>query len=115
MTVTIYHNPRCSKSRKALEILHEKGLDVEVIEYLKTPPDKQTLERLLTGLGLEPRQLMRTGESVYKELGLDNPVLSRDDLIDYMINNPILIERPVVVEGSRVVIGRPPENVLEIL
>jgi len=115
MTVTIYHNPRCSKSRETLALLNERGLDVEVVEYLKTPPDPATLARLLDGLELEPRDLMRKKEAPYKDLGLDDPGLDRAALIAAMVENPVLIERPIVVKDGRVALGRPPEAVLAIL
>jgi len=115
VAVTIYHNPRCSKSRETLALLTERGLDVEIIEYLKTPPDAATLARLLDGLGLEPRELMRRKEAPYKELSLDDPSLDRTTLIAAMVANPVLIERPIVVDRDRVALGRPPEAVLEIL
>jgi len=115
LAVTIYHNPRCSKSRQTLALLNERGLDVEIVEYLKTPPDVATLGKLLDGLGLEPRDLMRKKEAPYKDLGLDDPGLDRAALIAAMAENPILIERPIVVAGGRVALGRPPEAVLEIL
>ena len=116
MSVQIYHNPRCSKSRQALELLREKGIDPEIVEYLKTPPDRQTLERVLGLLGMEPRQLMRCKEAEYKQAGLDNPELTRDQLIDAMLAHPKLIERPIVVkDGKRAALGRPPEHVLDIL
>jgi arsenate reductase len=115
MAVIIYHNPRCSKSRATMELLKQRGLDPVVIEYLKTPPDAKTLRELLALLGIEARQLLRKGEAVYKELGLDDPNLSEDQLIDAMVKNPILIERPIVVAGGKAALGRPPENVLTIL
>ncbi len=115
MSVKIYHNPRCSKSRQALELLHEQGLEPEIVEYLKTPPDHATLDRLLTTLGLEPRDLMRRKEKEYKEAGLSDPGLTRDQLIDAMIEHPKLIERPIVVKGKKAALGRPPEKVLDIL
>ena len=115
MTVTIYHNPRCSKSRATLKLLEERGVDYEIVEYLKTPPDAATLDGLLTGLGLEPRDLMRKKEAPYKENGLDDERLTREALIAAMIANPILIERPIVVTGGRAALGRPPEAVLDIL
>jgi arsenate reductase len=115
VAVTIYHNPRCSKSRQTLALLNERGLDVEIIEYLKTPPDARTLGRLLDGLGIEPRALMRKNEPPYKALGLDDPGLDRAALIAAMVENPVLIERPIVVAGAKVALGRPPEAVLEIL
>ena len=115
MAVTIYHNPRCSKSRQTLALLNERGLEIDIVEYLKTPPDAATLAGLLVGLGLEPRQLLRKTEAAYKELGLDDPALDRAALIAAMVETPILIERPIVVAGARVALGRPPEAVLEIL
>jgi arsenate reductase (glutaredoxin) len=115
MSVTIYHNPRCGKSRAALQLLAGRGLAPRVVEYLKTPPSAEDLERLLGLLGLEPRALMRKGEAAYKEAGLDDPALSREDLIRAMVAHPILIERPIVVANGKAAIGRPPEKVLEIV
>lgn len=115
MTVTIYHNPRCSKSRQTLSLLQDQGIEPTIIEYLKTPPDKATLKSILKKLGLSARELMRRKESVYKENHLDDDSLTEDQLIDAMIANPVLIERPVVLAGNKAAIGRPPENVLEIL
>ena len=115
MSVTIYHNPRCSKSRQTLQLLQDKGIEVEVVEYLKTPPSESTLEQLLKMLGLEPRELMRRKESEYKELGLDDASLTRAQLVTAMVATPKLIERPIVVNGDNAAIGRPPEAVLEIL
>ena len=115
MAVKIYHNPRCSKSRQTLALLNERDLDVEIVEYLKTPPDALTLGRLLDGLGIAPRDLMRKMEAPYKELGLDDPALDRSALIAAMVENPVLIERPIVVAGDKVALGRPPEAVLDIL
>jgi len=115
MEVIIYHNPRCSKSRASLALLREKGIEPRIVEYLKTPPSREELEAILARLGMQPRDLMRKKEKIYKELGLDDPDLSRDQLIDAMLENPILIERPIVVFGDKAAIGRPPEKVLEIL
>lgn len=115
MTVTIYHNPRCSKSRQALKLLTERGVEPGVVEYLKTPPDAAKLGRLLDLLGLEPRQLMRRKEAPYKALGLDDAGLDRAALIRAMVENPILIERPIVVANGKAALGRPPEAVLEVL
>ena len=115
MQVTIYHNPRCSKSRQTFQLLQEQGIEPDPVEYLKTPPDQQTLEQILDMLGLEPRDLMRKKETAYKEHNLDNPALSRSELIEQMIKHPILIERPIVICGNKAVIGRPPENVLELI
>jgi len=115
MSVTIYHNPRCSKSRQTLQLLTEKGISPIIIEYLKAPPSFEELERILGLLGLEPRELMRKGEAVYKELGLANAGLDRKALIQALVDNPILIERPIVIANGKAAIGRPPENILGIL
>jgi len=115
MTVRIYHNPRCSKSRETLALLEARGIAPEVVEYLATPPDAATLTVLLDKLGLEPRELMRRKEPEYAELQLDDPALSREALIAAMVAHPRLIERPIVVVGDKVALGRPPENVLAIL
>ena len=115
MAVTIYHNPRCSKSRQTLALLQEKGIEPKVVEYLSDTPDAKTLDGFLKKLEMEPRDLMRRKEAPYKDLGLDDPKLSRDKLIAAMVANPILIERPIVVSGGKVALGRPPEAVLEIL
>jgi arsenate reductase (glutaredoxin) len=115
MPVTIYHNPRCSKSREALSLLRDHGVEPEVVEYLKDPPSAETLSDLLTRLGLEPRALMRRKEPEYTELGLDDPSLSRDALIAAMVAHPRLIERPIVVKDGRAALGRPPQAGLEIL
>ena len=111
----IYHNPRCSKSRQTLQLIHDAGIEPEIIEYLKSPPDEAELDGILTSLGLEPQELMRKGESIYKELGLAAKSLTRTQAIRIMIENPKLIERPIVVSGKKAVIGRPPENVVELL
>jgi len=115
MAVTIYHNPRCSKSRQTLALLQEKGIEPQVVEYLSDTPDAKTLDGFLKKLKMEPRDLMRRKEAPYKELGLDDPKLSRDKLIAAMVANPILIERPIVVNGGKIALGRPPEAVLGIL
>ncbi len=116
MAVTIYHNPRCSKSRQTLQLLRDKGVEPEVVEYLQTPPNVAEIARILSVLGLAPRELMRRKEAAYKDNGLDDAGLSDDQLIAAMVAHPILIERPIVVAGDgRAVLGRPPENVLEIL
>ncbi|MES9850562.1 MAG: arsenate reductase (glutaredoxin) [Candidatus Thiodiazotropha sp. L084R] len=115
MSIEIYHNPRCSKSRQTLQLLQEQGVETDVVEYLKTPPDEKTLEQILNMLGLEPRELMRKKESEYKENQLDDPSLTRKQLIDAMIAHPKLIERPIVIKDGKAAIGRPPEKVLEIL
>jgi arsenate reductase len=115
MTVRIYHNPRCSKSRQTLQLLEQQSTSPQVIEYLKNPPDAETLSDLLDMLGIEPRQLIRKGEKEYKENGADNPDLGREQLIELMVQHPKLIERPIVVNNGKAVIGRPPESVLDIL
>lgn len=115
MNTKIYHNPRCSKSRQTLELLNKKGIETEIIEYLKTPPDSEALEAILNGLGMEPRELMRKGQEEYKTLGLDDESLSREALIKAMIENPILIERPIVITTKGIAIGRPLENIEKIL
>lgn len=115
MTLTIYHNPRCSKSRQALKLIEERGLQPEVVRYLETPPDATALDRLLRLLGLEPRELMRRKEPEYQGLGLDDPALSREALIAAMVSHPRLIERPIVVRDGKAVLGRPPERVLDLL
>lgn len=113
--VTIYHNPRCSKSRQTLELLRSRGIEPEVVEYLQDPPDEKTLERLLGLLGMEPMELIRRGEAPFKALGLDKKQHDRRALIRAMAANPVLIERPIVVKGRAARLGRPPERVLEIL
>ena len=113
--VTIYHNPRCSKSRATLELLREQGIEPHIIEYLKTPPSQAELTRILTMLGMEPRELMRGKEAEYREQGLDNPGLKQQDLVKAMHDTPKLIERPIVVANGKAALGRPPEQVLVIL
>ncbi|MFP3942568.1 MAG: arsenate reductase (glutaredoxin) [Alphaproteobacteria bacterium] len=115
MTVTIYHNPRCSKSRQTLALLQERNIEPEIVLYLENPPDEKELDRLLSLLGLEPRDLMRRKEPEYREQNLDDDSLSRADLIRAMVRTPKLIERPIVVNGEKAALGRPPEAVLEIL
>ena len=115
MTVTIYHNPRCSKSRATIALLQENRTAPRIVEYLETPPTKDWMKRILDGLGVEPHDLMRQNEEPYATLNLADENTSRDELIDAMLANPILIERPVVVNDGKYALGRPPENVLEIL
>lgn len=115
MKTKIFHNPRCSKSRQTLELLNNKGIETEIVDYLTTPPDVATLEKILQGLGMEPRELMRKNQDEYKTLGLNNENLSRAELIQAMIENPILIERPIVITDKGIAIGRPIENVEKIL
>ena len=113
--VTIYHNPRCNTSRNALKLLRDRGVEPEIVEYLKTPPDAATLDGFLKKLGLEPRELMRRKEPPYKALKLDDPKKTRAQLIRAMVENPILIERPIVVNRGKVALGRPAEKVLDVL
>lgn len=115
MSVTILHNPRCSKSRQTLQLLRDRGIEPEIVEYLATPPDAARLGEILDLLELEPRQLMRRKEAVYGELGLDGAEIGREALIAAMVDNPILIERPIVLTGGKAALGRPPEAVLKIL
>ena len=115
MSVTIFHNPRCSKSRQTLSLIQEKNIDINIIEYLKTPPGISQLKQVLKQLGYEPRQLMRKSEQIYKDLDLGNENKTAEDLVIAMTQNPILIERPIVLSGEKAAIGRPPESVLNIL
>jgi len=115
LSVTIYHNPRCSKSRKTLELLRERGIEPAVVEYLQQPPSADELDRILTLLGKQPRELLRTKEAAYAGAGLDDASLDRQALIRSMVENPSVIERPIVVSGDRAAVGRPPESVLDIL
>ena len=112
MALTIYHNPRCSKSRQTLALLRARHYQPEIIQYLETPPSEARIEELLD---LQPRELMRKKEAPYRELGLGDPALTRAQLVAAMAAYPVLIERPIVVSSSRAAIGRPPENVLDIL
>ncbi len=113
--ITIYHNPRCSKSRQTLALLEQQGIQPKVIEYLKTPPSKAELTLVLNALKISARDLMRTGESEYKQNNLNNPDLTEDQLIGYLLKFPKLIQRPIVINNHKAAIGRPPEQVLEIL
>lgn len=115
MTLTIYHNPRCTKSRETLKLLEDKGLQPKVVEYLKEPPTAKELDDILKKLGLEPEQIVRTKEDVYATSGLKNANLSRSEKIAILVKNPILIERPIVVNGAQAALGRPPERILGIL
>ena len=115
MTVTIWHNPRCSKSRQTLALLRERGIEPEIVEYLKSPPAVAELEAVLDKLGMEPRDLMRRKEAAYREAGLDDPELERGALVGAMAAYPALIERPVVLAAGKAALGRPPEDVLAIL
>jgi arsenate reductase len=111
--VVIYHNPRCAKSRETLALLEKRGVKLRIVEYLKTPPDKAELKRLLRLLGKTPRELLRAKEA--RDAGLDRPGLSDDAIIAGMVEHPIVIERPIVVNGDRAALGRPPEAVMKIL
>jgi len=113
--VTIYHNPRCSKSRQTLELLQKKGTQPEIILYLQTPPTPEKIKEILTQLNLTPRELIRKKETPYKENNLENPNLTETQLIQAMHDNPILIERPIVQTNNKAALGRPPENILTIL
>lgn len=115
MTVTIYHNPRCSKSRQTLALIEDKGVAPKVVDYLKAPPSVAELKRILKKLGLKARDIVRKGEARYAELGLKERDVGDDELLALMVENPILIERPIVVSGEKAAIGRPPEAVLKIL
>tara|TARA_B100000029_G_C17145216_1_gene803915 strand:- start:88 stop:444 length:357 start_codon:yes stop_codon:yes gene_type:complete len=111
----IYHNPRCSKSRQTLEILKEKGIEPRVIFYLENPPSEKILKSIISKLGLSAYELLRKGETEYKEQDLSNPSKSEEDIVQAMLKFPKLIERPIIIKGDRAVIGRPPENVLKII
>jgi len=113
--VTIYHNPRCSTSRKTLTLLRDRGIEPQVIEYLKDPHNAATLRKLIKMLGIAPIDLIRKKEPLYKELGLADKQHDDDALIKAMLEYPALIERPIVVHGNQARLGRPPEDVLEIL
>lgn len=112
--VTIWHNPRCSKSRDAATLLEEKGIDAEVVKYLDTPPTKEELITVLKMLGITARELMRTKEDIYKELNLKE-VTDEEELIEAMVAHPRLIERPIVIKEGKAVIGRPIENIIDLL
>ncbi|MES0371546.1 MAG: arsenate reductase (glutaredoxin) [Mariprofundaceae bacterium] len=114
MPVTIYHNPRCSKSRQTLALIQEKGIEPDIIEYLTSPPSEAELDQILTLLDKEPSELMRKGEDEYKQ-HFKGKELSRAEIISLMVQYPKVIERPVVVHGNRAAVGRPPESVLDIL
>lgn len=115
MNVTIYHNPRCSKSRQALDLLREKGIEPEVVEYLKTPPSRAELARIVKATGEPVRALLRKQGSPYDELGLDDDKWTDDQLLDFMAQHPALLNRPVVVGPKGAVLGRPTERILDVL
>ena len=112
--VTIWHNPRCSKSRNAATLLEEKGIEADVVKYLDTPPSKEELVAVLNMLGMTARELMRTKEDIYKELNLKEEI-NEDKLIEAMVENPKLIERPIVIKDGKAAIGRPIENIIDLL
>jgi arsenate reductase (glutaredoxin) len=111
---TIYHNPRCSKSRETLALLQAKGIEPNIVEYLKTPPSASQLKSIVKQLGIMPQQLVRKGEEIYKSR-YANKTLSDAQWIEAMVENPSLIERPIVIRGQRAALGRPPQNVLQLL
>ena len=113
--ITIYHNPRCSKSRQTLALLEEHKVSPEIVLYLETPPDAKQLKALIGKLGIDPRELLRTSEAAYKDMKLADKSLSDEAIIEAMVKAPILIQRPIVVKGETAVLGRPPENVLSLL
>ncbi len=113
--IKIYHNPRCSKSRQTLSLLEENGVSPEIVEYLISPPSESELKQVLGYLGISPRELIRTGEAEYKDNNLGDTSLSDEQLISAMVAYPKIIQRPVVINGKKAAIGRPPEQVLEIL
>lgn len=115
MSAIIYHNPKCSKSRKTLTILEQKNVDFEIIKYLENPPTSNELKQLLSDLNLEARSLMRKGEPEYKQQGLDDEALTENQLVEAMVKTPKLIQRPIVRTSKGVAIGRPPENILPML
>jgi arsenate reductase len=115
LKVQILHNPRCSKSRATLELLRQNGIEPEVTLYLETPPDAKQLKSILGKLGMRPRELMRRGQTEYRDMGLDDADLGDDALVEAMVRAPILIERPIVLANGKARIGRPPEAVLQIL
>lgn len=115
MHIVFWHNPRCSKSRAALALLDERGITPQIRDYLREPPSVGELQALLAAIGIPARQLLRSGEDAYVALGLDNPALGEAQLLEAMSSHPQLIERPILVVGTRAVIGRPPERILELI
>ena len=115
MAVQIYHNPRCSKSRQTLALLEENGVDAQIVEYLKAPPDAATLKTIVSLLGVSPLEIVRRNEEPAKEAGSKLDHMSDGELLDWLVNNPIAIQRPIVVTDEAARIGRPPESVVEIL
>ena len=115
MTVTIWHNPRCSKSRQTLELLKSNGVEPAIREYLKQPPSKAEVEKLVAMVGGDPRELIRDGEAEFKALKLKKADLTTADIADAIARHPVLLQRPIVVKGAHAAIGRPPEAVLPLL
>jgi arsenate reductase len=113
--ITLYHNPKCAKSREALQLLRQHGIEPQIIEYLKTPPSTSELAALVRALGVHPRDLLRMKEPEYRAAGLGDPKLSDKQILSAMVKYPRLIERPILVKGKHAVLGRPPENVLKLL
>ena len=113
--IVIFHNPRCSKSRAALALIRERGVEPEIVEYLEAPLDAEGLRDLLGALGIAARELVRSGETAYRDLRLGDSATTEDDLIAAIASHPILMQRPVVRRGERAVIGRPPEQITEVL
>lgn len=113
--IKIFHNPRCTKSRLTLQLLKDKGIDPEVVLYLENPPSKDDVNSILDILGVEPRDIMRKQEAEYKDNNLGDASLSKDDLVNAIVTNPKVLERPIVVNNGKAAIGRPPENILEII
>jgi len=115
MTLSMFHNPRCSKSRQTLALLRERGFEPHLIEYLKQPPGVAQLREIIDLLGIRPRELLRSGEAEYRQLGLADPELDDEAILQAMCEHPRLIQRPIVIHGRQARIGRPPETILEIL
>lgn len=115
MNVTIFHNPRCSKSNQTLKLLRDRGIEPDIIEYLSAPPSAEQLKEILDLLAMHPRDLMRKRESPFNDLGLADASLDRNILVQAMADNPILIQRPIVLSKGKAALGRPPENILNIL
>ena len=111
----IYHNPGCSKSRETLQILLDNSMDPKIVEYLREPPNRQELEAIIEMLDVSARDLLRTTEQIYQDASLDNEALTDAEIVAVICQNPILLQRPIVVSGNRAVIGRPPENVLKLI
>jgi len=115
MKITIWHNPRCSTSRRTLDLLRERGIEPEIVDYQKTPPTAEEIQEVLKRLGKGPREILRKKEPAYAEQGLGEPGVTDAQLVEAMARTPILIERPIVLAGKKAALGRPPEAVLEIL